>query len=71
VRLDANNRPVMPEAQAQRTRFVVSSGQVPGQLVLTAITGATKLAPDALIVSLAADGDVDERRLARVIVGLE
>lgn len=70
VRLDAQGAPVAGEANAPRTRFVVSPGERPGQLVLTALTEATKPDADALIVSLAADGPIDAKRLARAIIGL-
>lgn len=68
VELDHQGLPV--PASTSRARFVVTPGPRPGQLLLTAVSEAAPAEPGALVVSLAGDADLDERRLARALVGL-
>jgi hypothetical protein len=68
IELDHQGAPV--PATSARTRFVVTPGPRPGQLLLTAVAEGTELDRDALVVSLAAEGGIDERRLARALIGV-
>ena len=70
IRLGADGAPLLPQAQASGARFLVEPGLIAGQLVLTAVTEATPIGPDSLVVALAAS-DVDAPRLARAILGLK
>ncbi|NUO51988.1 MAG: hypothetical protein HOV80_24320 [Polyangiaceae bacterium] len=53
-----------------RAKFIVTCGERPGEVVLTAVTDLRAVPRDALVVSIATDGERDDRRLAQAIVGI-
>lgn len=53
-----------------RAKFIVTCGERPGEIVLTAVTDLRAVPRDALVVSIATDGERDDRRLAQAIVGI-
>lgn len=59
--------PPPPRPGVPRARYLVTRGERPGQLVLTAITDPKTVAADALVVSLVAYGGVDPERLSCVL----
>jgi hypothetical protein len=68
------NPPRLPRttssAPLPRAKFVVTCGEHPGQIVLTAVTDPGFVPRGALVVAVATDGERDDRRLAQALVGI-
>jgi hypothetical protein len=68
------NPPRLPRtpssAPLPHAKFVVTCGEHPGQIVLTAVTDPGSVPRGALVVAVATDGERDDRRLAQALVGI-